>query len=522
MGNVISNVIPLQNKGQNNGQQGTKLTVETTESKPIDYRELPHNVEIEMVLLGAILRNNRALETIGEQLKLEHFYVKEHQIIYSHILKVVSKGQIASPTTLAHIIDNDPLLKEAGGKDYLYGLVSNLMSVINVDQYANQLQDLYMRRELTNIGEGVVLAAQDLGDHDHDGHKLIEMAEHQLYNLATTGESDNSLTSLGNAGRMALDEIAAAHERGSKLVGVTTGIDGIDKTLGGLHRSDLIILAGRPGMGKTALATNMAFNAANAYRIYTDDQGKEHSEGGKVLYFSLEMSATQLAGRILAERSQVSGDRMRRGDIQADDLTRIGAQAARLAEIPLYIDDTPALSITGVRQRARRVQRQFGLGMIVIDYLQLLNPPPDRRSENRVQEVSEITRGLKALARELSVPVIALSQLSRMVEQREDNRPVLSDLRESGSIEQDADVVAFIYREEQYLKRKQATQRANERDENFKKREAELSQQKLDAMNKAEFIIEKQRHGPTGTVPLFFDKDYSRFTDLDKRYDQQD
>ena len=491
------------------------------QAMPLGYRELPHNLEIEMALLGAILRNNHVLEIVGEQIHAEHFYANEHRLIYDHIRKLHSKGQIVSPTTLSHIIDNEPLLQEVGGSRYLYELVANLVTVVSVEQYANQLKDLFLRRELIDIGEDMVNTAHDLQDHDLDGTNQIERSESKLYSLAQSGTSDPSLFSLAVAASDALKEITDAHQRGSKLVGVTTGFKSINRQLGGLHPSDLIILAGRPGMGKTALATNIAFNAADAFKTFTDENGKEHHEGARVLYFSLEMAASQLAARILAERAQVSADSMRRGVINNDDLTRIGAESARLSEIPLYIDDTPALSISGVRQRARRIQRQFGLGMIVIDYLQLLSPPPERKSENRVQEISEITRGLKALARELNVPVIALSQLSRLVEQREDNRPILSDLRESGSIEQDADVVAFIYREEQYLKRQSVNRKSNESDDSYAKRIEALEKKKAEVKNIAEFIIEKQRHGPTGSVALYFHKDYSRFTDIDYHHQSE-
>ncbi|RVU38465.1 replicative DNA helicase [Hwanghaeella grinnelliae] len=482
-------------------------------------REAPHNLEVEAALLGAILRNNRTFEHVGDLLSSEQFYAPEHQRIFKAIKQVTEKGQIANATTLAHILDSDPLVKEVGGSTYLYELVANVISVINAKDYAETIRDLYLKRELIGLGEMVVNEAYDLEDIDDSAEKQIERAEHRLYTLATTGEVDRGVATLKSAVEIALEAAEQAYQRDSHLVGVTTGFRDVDQMLGGLHRSDLLILAGRPSMGKTALATNMAFNAAKAYKRTEDEAGNVREEGGKVLFFSLEMSAEQLAGRILSERSEVSSDKIRRGEIENDEFERLALAAHEMSQVPLFIDDTPALTITGLRQRARRVKRQHGLHFIVVDYLQLLQGPPEKRSDNRVQEVSDITRGLKTLAKELDVPVLALSQLSRQVEQREDKRPQLSDLRESGSIEQDADVVTFIYRPEYYLQREHPTERQNEAPDKFQERVERHNQRLAESRNIAEVIIAKQRHGPIGIIELFFDGNYTRFGDLDRHHD---
>ncbi len=478
-------------------------------------RQPPRNEEVEAALLGAILRNNRAYEQIADILRAEHFFAIEHQKIFKLVKKIIDAGQEARATTLQHLIAGDEMLQALGGASYLRDLAANVINVINAKNYANIIYDLYLKRELIGLGEDVVNAAYD-HDIDETADVQIEKVESRLYQLATTGETDRGVTSLGDAAKLALEATGEAFMRDNHVVGVTTGMRDIDNMLGGLHRSDLLILAGRPAMGKTALATNIGFNAAKAYKIITDDAGNEVTEGGKVLFFSLEMSAEQLAGRILSGEAKISSDKMRRGEITQDDFNRIAVASQELLRIPLYIDDTPALTITGLRQRARRLQRQHGLHLIIIDYLQLLSGPPDKRMDNRTQEVSEITRGLKTLAKELDIPVLALSQLSRQVESREDKRPMLSDLRESGSIEQDADVVSFVYREEYYLQREHPKQRDNEDGAKFLEREARKNQAMNDSRNLAEFIIAKQRHGPVGTVELHFDGEYARFSDLDK------
>ncbi|MTI10033.1 replicative DNA helicase [Curvivirga aplysinae] len=481
-------------------------------------RQPPRNVEVEAALIGALLRNNRAFEKVGDMLRAEHFFAPEHQLIYGLAKRMVDAGQEARPTTLQHLVESEPSLQEVGGADYLYDLAANVVTVINAADYAKTIYDLFLKRELIGLGEDTVNDAYT-NDLDDTAETQIEKLESRLYNLAESGDMDRSVTKLGDATMVALQHVEEAYKRDSHIVGVTTGFRDIDNMIGGLHPSDLLILAGRPAMGKTALATSIAFNAAKAFREFQDEQGNTIQEGGKMLFFSLEMSAEQLAGRILSGEAKVSGDKIRRGEITEEEFQQVAMAAQELANIPLFIDDTPGLSITGMRQRARRVKRQFGLDGVVVDYLQLLSGPPDKKNDNRVQEVSEITRGLKMLAKELEIPVIALSQLSRQVENREDKRPQLADLRESGSIEQDADMVSFVYRPEYYLQKEHPEQRPAEAQDKFLERLQGHEQRLAEARNVAEFIIAKQRHGPIGTVELFFDNDYARFGDLDRHHE---
>ncbi|MEQ9487371.1 MAG: replicative DNA helicase [Alphaproteobacteria bacterium] len=496
----------------------TPLRDGDAETSALGFREPPGNVEVEAALLGALLRNDATFERVSEILQSEHFRAPEHRLIYEKIKRINEAGQTANAATLAHVADAEPALKHVGGSKYLYQLTANIVTVVNVRDYAAQIRDLYMKRRLITLGEDVVNDAYDMEDFENTAEKQIERAEEQLYRLAETGDVDNRVTDLGQAAMLALQAAEEAYKRDSHIVGVTSGFNDLDQMLGGLHRSDLLILAGRPSMGKTALATNIAFNAANSHREIADENGNTITEGGKVLFFSLEMSAEQLAARILSEQSEVPSDRIRRGEIGPEEFERVALAAQALSRVPLYIDDTPALSIAGLRQRARRVKRRHGLHMVVVDYLQLLQGSSDKRSENRVQEVSEITRGLKTLAKELDVPVLALSQLSRQVEQREDKRPQLADLRESGSIEQDADVVTFIYRPEYYLQREHPAERPNETPEKFQERLERHNQRLSESRNIAEVIIAKQRHGPTATVELFFNGEFTRFSDLDRQH----
>ena len=480
-------------------------------------RHPPANIEIEQALLGALLRDNRKFDQISDLLSPACFAAPEHQKIFHLMKRQIDRGQEARPTTLRHLIQNDPLLAESGGSDYLVKLSANVITVINVADYAKTLLDLYLKRQLIEIGEIMVNDAYDQ-DLDETGTDQIEKAENSLYQLATTGEVNKGAIALSEAANIALQAAESAYGRDDHIIGVDTGLRDINNMLGGFHPSDLIVIAGRPSMGKTALATNIAFNAARAYRRFTDKNGQTLREGGKVLFFSLEMSSDQLATRIISQNAKVSGDKIRRGDVTEDQFLQISEAVKSLKDIPLYIDDTPALSITAVRQRARRLKRQFNIDMIIVDYLQLLQGPAGKRIDNRVQEISEITRGLKTLAKELDVPVVALSQLSRMVEHRENKRPQLADLRESGSIEQDADVVAFVYREEYYLQREQPQRRPNEGDLDFETREKEHSKALENSRNIAEFNIAKQRHGPTGNVPLYFNGDQTYFSDLDPHH----
>jgi replicative DNA helicase len=457
----------------------------------------PHSIEAEQALLGALLHNNLTFERISEFLLPEHFADPSHNRIYTAIAHLINRGHIADPITLKEYFDRDDALAEVGGGHYLAQLAASVVSIINTQDYGRKIYDFYLRRQLIDVGEGVVNNAHTY-DLNVAATDQIELAEKKLFDLATVGQQERGLQIFSIALKQALKSAEIAYKRESHVVGVTTGFKKMDEYLGGFHPSDLVILAGRPSMGKTALATNLAFNAARA--------ALEKKEGAAVAFFSLEMSSEQLANRILGQESGLSSDLIRRGDIGKSDYPRLVEASNRLNALPFFIDDTPALSVPAIRTRARRLMRQESLGMIVIDYLQLLSSPGRKSAENRVQELSEITRGLKALAKELNVPVLALSQLSRAVEQRDDKHPQLSDLRESGSIEQDADVVMFVYREEYYLSRKKPTGS----DDKVAEWERSLSK----VANIAEVIIAKQRHGPIGTVPLHFEGRLTKFSDL--------
>jgi replicative DNA helicase len=496
-------------------------TIEGGASERSDYRSPPQNTEIEAALIGAVLTNNRAHEKVSEFLRAEHFYEPVLGRIFEAASKLIEQGQVASPPTLKHYFDRDPALTEVGGSGYLFDLAANAVMIVNAEDLGRSVYDLYLKRELITVGEDIVNDAYE-PDIDVKAGDQIESAEQRLYNLSSTGNTERSYFELGEAANLALQAAEEAYKRDSHIVGVTTGFKALDTMLGGLHRSDLLILAGRPSMGKTALATNMAFNAAKAFREVTDEHGRTTTEGGHVLFFSLEMSAEQLAGRILAEQSQVPSDKIRRGDITAEEFDRLATASQALYRLPLYIDDTPALSVSALRTRARRMKSQNKLHMIVIDYLQLMQASAGSRPDNRVQEIAEITRGLKTLAKDLDVPVVALSQLSRQVENRENKRPQLADLRESGTIEQDSDVVMFIFREEYYLQRDQPSRRDNEDEGKFQDR-MELHNTLLkESRNIAEVIMAKQRHGPVGTVELHFNGDLTKFSDLDPYHQDPD
>ncbi len=477
------------------------------------YRPPPVNYEAEQALLGAILENNHAFERVAEFLHPEHFADAAHGRIYQACGKLIERGQQANAITLKAHFDQDEALAEVGGSQYLAKLQSSTVTIINAADYGRTIYDLYLRRELIELGEEVVNDAfgQDL---EVTATDQIETAEQKLYSLAESGQTEGGLTTFKSAVIEAVNMVQAALQRDSHVAGVATGFKDLDKLLGGLHYSDLIVLAGRPGMGKTALATNIACSAATARRKEKGPDGSEVETPEVVAFFSLEMSAEQLATRIIAEAAGVRSDAMRRGEIRDDQFDKIFETSRALHTLPLFIDDTPALTIGALRTRARRLKRQQGLSLVVVDYLQLMQGTAGLRSENRVQEVSEITRGLKAIAKELNVPVLALSQLSRQTEQRDDKRPQLSDLRESGSIEQDADVVMVLYREEYYLAREKPSQRANEKDDDFERRRARYEERKKEARNKAEVMVAKQRHGPIGNVNLHFQGEFTRFHDL--------
>ncbi len=477
-----------------------------------DYRTLPQNAEAEQALLGALLVNNRSLEKVSEYLRANHFYNPVHGRIYDAIVRMVDRGQDANPVTLKNFFEKDEELAHVGGAQYLADLAANTISVVNVGDYGQAIYDLHLRRALITLGEDVVNGAYE-HDIDLPARAQIEGAEKKLFDLAEAGEFKKDFVPLKNSVVNAIRQAELAFQREGHVTGVVTGLHDLDKRLGGLQASDLIILAGRPSMGKTALATNMAVNAAKAF---VETGGRD---GAVVGFFSLEMSAEQLATRILADMTSIASDKIRRGEVRDTDFHKFAEASQIMARMPLFIDDTPALTIGAIRTRARRLKRQNNLGMIVVDYLQLIQGDARGGSDNRVQEVSEITRGLKAIAKELNVPVLALSQLSRAVEQRDNKRPQLADLRESGSIEQDADVVMFVYREQYYLERDKPGRRPEETDAKFNERWDDWTKRLAESHNVAECIVAKQRHGPIGTVDLFFDGEFTRFSNLEHQRD---
>jgi replicative DNA helicase len=470
------------------------------------YRTAPHNIEVEQALIGAILVNNEAYYRVSDFLEPRHFFEPAHQRIFELAITLIRAGKVASPVTLKTFLPPDADIAGLTLSQYLARLAAEATTVINAQDYGRTISDLSLRRSLILIGEDMVNVAFD-APVDFSPRNQIEDAERRLYELAEIGRYDGGFQRFAAALTTAVDMAARAYQRDGRLSGIACGLEDLDRQMGGLQPSDLIILAGRPGMGKTALATNIAYNVARAWRSESRPDGREETvNGGIVGFFSLEMSAEQLATRIISEQSEIASYRIRRGEIDPGDFDRIAAVAREMQALPLYIDETGGLSIAQLAARARRLKRQRGLDLLVIDYLQLLQGSTRRASEGRVQEVTEITTGLKALAKDLNVPILALSQLSRQVENRDDKRPQLADLRESGSIEQDADVVMFVFREEYYLKNKEP--RAGT-EEHFK------WQAEMDAVHgKAEVIIGKQRHGPTGTIQLQFKADVTRFSSL--------
>ena len=485
------------------------------------YRQPPNNLEAEMGLLGAILENNRAYERISEFMRPEHFYDPLHGRIYDACSKLIERGQQANPTTLKHVFDTEEF-ESIGGHRYLAELAGATFAIINAEDYGRLIYDLFLRRQLIELGTDVVNHAFS-HDPEDSAMRQVEGAEQYLYDLATNGNYEGGFQSFAESIKDAVDMAAIAFNRDGALGGVPTKFRQLDLLLGGLHKSDLIILAGRPAMGKTALATNIAFNVANLTDTIVDENGNEAPVDDPVVgFFSLEMSAEQLAARILAEGAQIASDKIRKGELNQTEFDRLVQTSQRLQKAPLYIDDTPALTVSALRTRARRLKRQHGLGLIVVDYLQLLQGSGAGREQNRVQEISEITRGLKTLAKELEVPVIALSQLSRAVEQREDKRPQLADLRESGSIEQDADVVMFIYRDEYYMHRQEPSRKATDTSESFNQAYMLWEENMSNVRGRAEVIIAKQRHGPTGTVHLRFYPEATKFDNLEDDDDFRD
>jgi replicative DNA helicase len=490
--------------------------IRIAEAAPQPTTALPQNIEAEAALLGALMIDNRLAEDIQIKLRPEHFYEPLHARIYENILKLIDRNMIASPVTLRPLFEADVEMKELGGPAYLAQLTGSGAAIIGARDFADQIYELALLRALIGVGREMVENALDTSE-DVDPKGQIEAAESALYRVAEEGGGEGSVKSFAQATRMAVQMAEKALNTGGGLSGVTTGLDSVNGKTGGLHHSDLLILAGRPGMGKTSLATNIAFNAAQRLvRDLEDGIPQEKSAGAAVAFFSLEMSADQLATRILSEQSGISSENLRMGKISQQDFRNLARAAAELEGLPLYIDDTPGLTIAALRTRARRLKRQKGIGFIVVDYLQLLQGSGKGGNDNRVQEISEISRGLKTLAKELNVPVMALSQLSRAVESRENKRPQLSDLRESGSIEQDADIVMFVYREEYYVnftKPKEASAAAGD-DASAVAAFEEWQRAMGDVHGRAEVIIAKQRHGATGTVTLKFESKITRFSDL--------
>ena len=463
------------------------------------------NLEAEQSLLGTIILNNEYLSRVLEFLLPEHFYEPAHQKIYAQIIHNVEKVSIvANAITLKQFFENDENIKAVGGAKYLSTLLASASGIFDIADYGRVIYDLALKRKLVMIGEDVVNRVYKT-ENNLSAQEQIEQAEANLFDLAEKGGNGKSdFRNISFSIKETLDKTLLARKRDSHISGVSTGFTDLDKMLSGLQQSDLFILAGRPSMGKTAIAINIAVNACKYLNPNFDDKKNLKAVG----FFSLEMSSDQLASRILSMECSINATKFRTGQLSENEWEVVATRSAEIAKMPFFIDDTPALSISAIRTRARRMLRKNNLGLLVIDYLQLIRGSSSRSAENRVQEVSEITQGLKAIAKELNIPVIALSQLSRAVEQREDKRPQLSDLRESGSIEQDADVVAFIYRDSYYKERLRPPE--NEVDK-FQKWKSEMQQ----VAHKAEFIIAKQRNGPVGSVELFFDAEFTRFGNLD-------
>ncbi len=473
-------------------------TSESSESATPD-RQMPSNLDVEQALLGAILVNNSALHHLDDRLIADHFYEPLHQQIFHAIQHFHDRGNIASPVSLKHYFASGQSVSMQ--EHYLTQLARMAVAVIDVREYSAILYDLYLKRRIIDISEGMINSAYKQ-DVRISAMQQLESAEQFLFKLAEGGDTGNNFQPFRVFGASALRMAEAAFKRKGQIVGTSTGLRDLDALLGGLQKSDLLILAGRPSMGKTALATNMAYKAA----LYFKENTEPNEQAKSVGFFSLEMSSEQLATRVLSARANINSAGIMRGDLDHEEFERLIEANNELSELPFYVDDTPALSISALRTRARRLKRTQNLGLVIVDYLQLVTVSTRNSQMNRVQEVSEITQGLKALAKELNVPVVALSQLSRAVESREDKRPQLSDLRESGSIEQDADVVMFVYREEYYVSRS----KPDETSPKF-----EMWQEDMERVyGKADVIIAKQRHGPIGTVTLQFFGEQTRFDDL--------
>jgi len=462
-------------------------------------KQTPCNIEAEQAVIGSVLVSNEIYDEISPIIDSQKFFDPIHVKIFQTIETLISKGLLANPITLKNYFENNEGLKELGGQEYLINLTKFSTSVKQSRDYANIVQEMHVRRELIKISENVLDEAFDNSDIEISGEEMIQNAEKSLFDLAERGHFNQSIMKFENALKQTIEMAKSAYQNEEGIVGVPTGLTDLDSRLGGMHKQDLIIIAGRPSMGKTALATNIAFHAAKNI----EKKGSKTT----VAFFSLEMSSEQLSTRILSEQSKIRSNDIRRGKVSEKEFEKFIETSKNIFELPLYIDETPAITIAAISNRSRRIKRLFGLELIVVDYIQLMRSGK-RLETNRVQEISEITQGLKALAKELNVPVLALSQLSRQVEQRDDKKPQLSDLRESGSIEQDADVVMFVFREAYYLERKEPTLGSIEHAE---------WQQKMDEISSlAEIMIGKHRHGPTGNVKVEFEAMYTKFKDLAK------
>ena len=473
--------------------------IQTLQNK-IDNKQ-PSNLEAEQALLGSILVNNDIIDEVSTIVSSAIFYDPAHIKIYEVIESLNNKGMIANPITLKNYFEKDNMLNEVGGTEYLVKLTRFSGSAKQAIDYAKIIHEMYLRRELVQISDKLSADTLNANSQEQDAEKIIESTEKSLFDLAERGSFSQSFLKFNEALDQTIEMATLAMKSDQGIVGVPTGLTDLDEKLGGLHKSDLVILAGRPGMGKTALATNIAYHAAQNL------MGRQ--EKSSIAFFSLEMSSEQLSTRILSEQARIKSDDIRRGKVTESEINRYIETSRNIYNLPLYIDETPAITISTLSNRARRIKRLFGLSLIVVDYIQLMRAPSsNNRNDNRVQEVSEITQGLKALAKELKVPVLALSQLSRAVESRDDKKPQLSDLRESGSIEQDADVVMFVYREAYYLENKQPKLGSIEH--------AEWQSKMNDVNGLADIILGKQRHGPTGTVKVEFEGIYTKFKDLSK------
>ena len=471
------------------------------------------NFDAEIAVIGCLLWDNKSYEKIADFLIEDHFIDLNNKNIFKTIKRLLDKNILVTPITLKNYLEEND--KDSfDNYTYLNQIKDSAPSTQNAYQYARLLYDLHLKRSLIGIGKNII---QDTisNEEDLEGINLIENAENDLYNLSQTGSSDRKYSLFGESLKKAIDIIDQSFKREGKIAGLPSGLKDLDKKLGGFHNSDLIIIAGRPSMGKTALGTNIAFNAAKKFKEKEDEFGNKTTiDGGKIAFFSLEMSSEQLATRVLAEQSKISGDKMRKAELNKEDFKKIAKVSSELENLNLVIDDNPILTIPSLRARARRLKRLYDIDMIIIDYLQLMSGSQNVKNDGRVQEISEITRGLKAIAKELNIPIIALSQLSRQVEQREDKRPLLADLRESGTIEQDSDVVMFIFRESYYLERMEPIKKPDEQNDRYNERHQRWRELCESRYNIADIIIAKQRHGPTGAIKTHFDPNFTKFSDL--------